>query len=500
MKKLVLVWLAMVMGLVLTASQRAGTLYPSWGPQSGSGMYTLSEVYYYLTEGREGSIAGSFQDPAAGPGSTMMNTKVIYDGIKAEFDGCDAGPGDVLSGTTFFNIDTSAWGAQAGTMPNESGQVITPTTTNQPINAGYHDGSGYTEGDTDLATGNIRQGVHIFGIPGDPCVADTESGTAGDSDILSGQVAWVDGSEVTGTIETRSWTSSTTEYASGFYPQTDLARVDDDLAAGNIKQGITVFGIEGNPNVADTSTGNAGAGDILSGQVAWVHGSEVTGTIETRSWTSSTTAYNAGFYDQTDLAIADPDLAEGNIRAGKVIFGVDGAVYGGPNYITSPLLESGQIISYRDGDDGYCKTGVSFNYQTEDIGGDLVTVDLRTGLMWAADGSAKGCNFGAMTGWGSAILWAHNLSFAGYSDWRLPNIRELSSLLVYDAGIGAHYINHTFFPGTQVARYWSSTSCREITGCALYVDFSFGSIYRIDKEFHDFLPPVYLRVVRGANR
>jgi len=57
----------------------------------------------------------SFQEPSAGPASTMMNTKVIYDDIKAEFDGCDAGPGDVLSGTTFFSTDTSAWGAQTGT-------------------------------------------------------------------------------------------------------------------------------------------------------------------------------------------------------------------------------------------------------------------------------------------------------------------------------------------------------------------------------------------------
>ena len=116
MKKSVLLSLMMATGLILTVGVIAGNLEPSWGPQSGSGMYTLSDVYYYLTEGTEGSIADSFQDPTAGPGSTMMNTKVIYDDVKSEFDGCGAEPGDVMSGTTFFSTDTSAWGMQTGSM------------------------------------------------------------------------------------------------------------------------------------------------------------------------------------------------------------------------------------------------------------------------------------------------------------------------------------------------------------------------------------------------
>ena len=38
-----------------------------------------------------------------------------------------------------------------------------PGTSDQAIAAGYHDGSGYVQGDADLAPGNIKEGIDIFG-------------------------------------------------------------------------------------------------------------------------------------------------------------------------------------------------------------------------------------------------------------------------------------------------------------------------------------------------
>ncbi|MNW36141.1 Phage tail fiber repeat protein [compost metagenome] len=68
----------------------------------------------------------------------------------------------LLSGATASNIN----GPITGTMPNQGAKIITPSTANQPIAAGYHNGSGYVAGDTDLIAANIRSGINIFGVLG----------------------------------------------------------------------------------------------------------------------------------------------------------------------------------------------------------------------------------------------------------------------------------------------------------------------------------------------
>ncbi|MFN2427955.1 MAG: hypothetical protein ABR587_16080, partial [Candidatus Binatia bacterium] len=67
-----------------------------------------------------------------------------------------AAVGDVLAGETFTS--TAGLGA-TGTMPNNGAVTLTPTTSDQAIAAGYHNGSGECEGDADLVAGNIKSGV-----------------------------------------------------------------------------------------------------------------------------------------------------------------------------------------------------------------------------------------------------------------------------------------------------------------------------------------------------
>ncbi len=74
----------------------------------------------------------------------------------------NAAGGDVLSGQTFSNAN----GASTGTMPNNGAVMLTPSTTDQAIVAGYHNGSGYCAGDANLVTGNITSGASIFGVTG----------------------------------------------------------------------------------------------------------------------------------------------------------------------------------------------------------------------------------------------------------------------------------------------------------------------------------------------
>ena len=75
----------------------------------------------------------------------------------------DAVASDVLVGKTFSN--KYAVGI-SGIMPNVGRQVITPTTSNQTITRGYHDGSGMVVGDGDLKDNYIIKNVDIFGVKG----------------------------------------------------------------------------------------------------------------------------------------------------------------------------------------------------------------------------------------------------------------------------------------------------------------------------------------------
>jgi hypothetical protein len=75
----------------------------------------------------------------------------------------DAMPEHVLAGKTFSNdSDTGI----TGTMPNQGKKILTPTTTNIAIPQGYHDGTGYVQGSSNLKSENIKEGVNIFGVTG----------------------------------------------------------------------------------------------------------------------------------------------------------------------------------------------------------------------------------------------------------------------------------------------------------------------------------------------
>ena len=60
------------------------------------------------------------------------------------------------------------------------------------------------------------------------------------------------------------------------------------------------------------------------------------------------------------------------------------------------------------------------------IGEDVVVTDLATSLMWQKTYPASTYS------WKNALKYCEDLTYAGYSDWRLPNKNELSSLLNYD--------------------------------------------------------------------
>ena len=63
--------------------------------------------------------------------------------------------------------------------------------------------------------------------------------------------------------------------------------------------------------------------------------------------------------------------------------------------------------------------------------GDGTITDYGTGLMWTQDDTGEGLD------WEDALTYAENSTFAGHSDWRLPNVKELQGIVNYSYSINA---------------------------------------------------------------
>lgn len=124
---------------------------------------------------------------------------------------------------------------------------------------------------------------------------------------------------------------------------------------------------------------------------------------------------------------------------------------------------AGAIITCpaRDGvapqDASYNPPNLQQSYTVDDT--NLIVVDNRTGLMWKK--CAQGLTTASCTGTISLMYWDAALTtcqttFAGYSDWRLPNLPELTSL-IYLGVTSAPYINPVFTGTPSSGRFWTNT-------------------------------------------
>ncbi len=86
-----------------------------------------------------------------------------------------------------------------------------------------------------------------------------------------------------------------------------------------------------------------------------------------------------------------------------------------------PTSEKGYFTIYVRGNTGYGRNDFVDN-------GDGTITDNATGLIWTQDDSGTGLN------WQEALAWVearNEASHLGYSDWRLPNAKELQSIVDY---------------------------------------------------------------------
>ena len=105
----------------------------------------------------------------------------------------------------------------------------------------------------------------------------------------------------------------------------------------------------------------------------------------------------------------------------ETIFGVnfiDGRIKGYGKYDPRTREAKKKYFRLVRGNEGYGKNNFIDNT-------DGTVSDLSTGLMWMKRDSSEGMD------WKDALNYCENSNFAGHNDWRLPNTKELQSIVDY---------------------------------------------------------------------
>lgn len=163
-------------------------------------------------------------------------------------------------------------------------------------------------------------------------------------------------------------------------------------------------------------------------------GASANSAIDGRYWSS--TAYVGTVFGGMD-AVFGVNFADGRIK---------GYGLGGQNG-----REIAQYVRYVRGNPDYGTNSFVAN-------GDGTVTDVATGLSWMQTDSVSTLN------WNEALAYCENLTSAGYDDWRLPNAKELHSLVDYSRAptvTGTAAIDPIFSVTEIESWYWTSTTLLE---------------------------------------
>ena len=288
--------------------------------------------------------------------------------------------------------------------------------------------------------------------------------------------------------------ATTDTVKAGYYAATTLHAVDPALKPANIAVSTAIFGVIG----TYTSDATAQEANILTGQTFYAGAGGVLRTGNVPVGASQTGAQDAlivsipnGIYSGSDKTATarDDHLVVGNIKKGVAIFGITGTFAGGG------LPDTGQTVDYTTtfGEDSDY-VGAQLNYTDNSDG---TVTDMNTGLMWVKSGYADAATTPPTTHdaannppwwlytWFEAINYCERLIYPSYADWRLPNIKELFSIVKYAPG--APLIDQGKFPATYAGSYntfyWSSTTSIFNTDDAVSVYFDKGFMSGNNKQY-----------------
>ncbi|MFC1746673.1 DUF1566 domain-containing protein [Candidatus Riflebacteria bacterium] len=160
------------------------------------------------------------------------------------------------------------------------------------------------------------------------------------------------------------------------------------------------------------------------------------------------------------------------------VFGVnfaDGRIKGYPKFWPGTSTAKTCFVLYVRGNNSYGK-----NQFVDNSNGTIS--DKATGLMWLKydSGYLKArTNKDGKLNWQQVLAWAEGLDYAGHSDWRLPNAKELQSIVDYtrapditqSAAIDPIFqiTDYTDANGnTNYYFYWSSTTHKSSASTGTY--------------------------------
>lgn len=174
------------------------------------------------------------------------------------------------------------------------------------------------------------------------------------------------------------------------------------------------------------------------------------------------TEYFGFSYGDTDAGerLIDVQCASTNVSVGNImqmVFGVnfaDGRIKG---YGTT-MMGQPKVFNYL-----LVRGNLTYGTNSFQDNSDKTITDNATGLMWMQDDSGIGMN------WKDALSYAENFTFAGKSDWRLPDVKELQSIVDYSRSpqTTASAAIDPLFNSTKITNeageddypfYWSSTT------------------------------------------
>jgi len=159
------------------------------------------------------------------------------------------------------------------------------------------------------------------------------------------------------------------------------------------------------------------------------------------------------------------------------------------------------------GQDGDVRAGAALAYTDN---GDGTITDANTGLMWEkqSNGDFSVHDMGNVYTWDQAfsvhVAALNGASFAGHTDWRVPNVKELMGIVNYEnasPAVSLPFNTNCTYPCTVLTcsctagvYYWSSSSVANGPTAAWNVNFDIGLVFATDKSSGN----LYVRAVRGG--
>lgn len=189
----------------------------------------------------------------------------------------------------------------------------------------------------------------------------------------------------------------------------------------------------------------------------------------------------AGYWSSANTVSGDSDLVASNIKKNVKIFDVTGSYEGGGGSYSAGVSKTGQVRSYGARDDGALQKGVPWPSPRFTDNGNGTVTDNLTGLIWLKNANC----FGIRT-WNNALALCNGLNSgecgltdgSAEGDWRLPNLKELLSLLDFGRSTPVLPSGHPFANVQSEVEedvYWSSTTLSNDTNRAWIVTMAYGN-------------------------